>query len=130
MPVCVDVRRPSVDQRLAYYVRVGQPTQDDVPTIDRWIDGAAVARRSCVVLFPHVRSLAEIAALLGVLDASDRWACTHLPWRKHAREDAALVGLSWSTSAGPCSSVMGFATIGTMPVTRRAPYAAVAAWWI
>lgn len=51
-----------------------------------------------------------------------------MEWRKHARRGAGLVGLHFTTADGERSSVMGFAPLGCMPVTRRAPYVAIAVW--
>ena len=39
-----------------------------------------------------------------------------------------MVGIEWQIREGLVSSPMGFAPFGTMPVTRRAPYACIAAW--
>jgi hypothetical protein len=38
------------------------------------------------------------------------------------------LGLEWKTKAGPICDDMGLAPFGTMPVTRRAPYVAIAVW--
>jgi hypothetical protein len=115
-------------KRIAYYVRVGRPEDADVSEINVATAGCARARRFVVVLFPHVRSSWEIADLLRALDANDRWACTHVPWRHHERREAALIGVSWRTPDEVWSSVMGFAPLGEMPVTRRAPFVGLALW--
>ena len=53
-----------------------------------------------------------------------RWAGTEL-----APPSGGLdVALTWKAPCGKLSRVMGLAPIGTMPVTRRAPYVALAAW--
>ncbi|MCX4246567.1 hypothetical protein [Paraliomyxa miuraensis] len=39
-----------------------------------------------------------------------------------------MVGLEWRTKAGLRSQVMGFAPLGSMPVSRRSPYVALSAW--
>lgn len=44
------------------------------------------------------------------------------------RDDDVAIGLWWQTAHGPWSSVMGFAPLGSMPVTRRAPYVAIVLW--
>jgi hypothetical protein len=118
-------------RRIAYYVVIGHLEHADLPTIDVAAEGYAREGRFLVVLFPHVRSLPEIANVLQVLDANDRRACAHVAWRKHARNDAAQIGLTWRTEHGLESSVMGFAPLGTIPVTRRSPFlglALVARW--
>lgn len=115
-------------KRIAYYVKVGVPSASDVPELDLATENSARAGRFMVVLFPHVRTVGEIGTMLLALDASSRWACSHVPWRDHERSNASLIGLTWRTDAGLLSSVMGFAPIGVMPITRRAPIVGLAFW--
>jgi hypothetical protein len=115
-------------RRINYYAKVGVPKSSDVPELDGATEVSARAGRFLVALFPHVRTTPELGDLLRALDESDRWGCSHVPWRAHERLDASLVRVTWRTEDGPLSSVMGFAPLGTMPVTRRAPFVGLALW--
>jgi len=44
------------------------------------------------------------------------------------RKGSIIVDVAWKTANGKYTSVMGFAPLGCMPVTRRAPYVALALW--
>lgn len=100
----------------------------DVAGIEATLDEAARDKRVGLVLWPMLRTAEHIVELLRVFDECNRWSCQRVPWGAHAREDAVLLGLNWKTPAGDLSSVMGFAPLGSMPVTRRAPYVAIAVW--
>lgn len=58
-----------------------------------------------------------------------RWRVRRVPAPHGLDTDDVLVGIEWETAAaGLFSSPMGFASLGTMPVTRRAPYTCIASW--
>jgi hypothetical protein len=114
---------------IAYAVIVGEPTEDDVPDITAAIDSTEEAHKVAVLLFPHLRSAEDIARLIRMLCQQEpRWSCYKVDWRNHARDDAVLLALPWMTRSGFVSDTMGFAPLGSMPVTRRSPYVALALW--
>ena len=106
----------------------GVPKTTDLVRIADFIDAESNDRRTALLLFPHLRCTQAIRELIEVLVKSPRWTVHSVPWGEHARYDDELIGLTWSTSAGLISQAMGFAPIGSMPATRRAPYAAIALW--
>jgi hypothetical protein len=79
------------------------------------------------VLFTGVRTEADLVEQLCVLARETRWSIT----REHPAgliTDDVMIGVDWQIGNGCVSSVMGLAPFATMPVTRRAPYACLAAW--
>ncbi|MFO0734662.1 MAG: hypothetical protein U0270_02230 [Labilithrix sp.] len=111
-----------------YVHQLDELTEADVVQLDTFIDEAGAEGNFAVVLLPRVRTPRGIVRLLRTLATGDRWRAARVPWRRHPREGAALVGLHFKTVHGDESSVMGFAPLGCMPVTRRAPYVALAVW--
>lgn len=128
MTACGFAASATGDARVNYIHQLDDLTEADVVQFDNFIDDAAVAGNFAVILFPRVRTSRGIVRLLRTLATGDRWQTARVPWRKHAREGAGLVGLHFRTVHGDRSSVMGFAPLGCMPVTRRAPYVALAVW--
>jgi hypothetical protein len=116
------------DARVNYLHLLEELTEAEVAEVDSFIDVAAAAHNFAIILFPRVRTPRGIVRLLRTLATGDRWEAARVPWRKHPREGAALVGLHFKTADGDQSSVMGFAPLGCMPVARRAPYVALAVW--
>jgi hypothetical protein len=103
-------------------------TAADVTNLDVLLDALAAANQVGLVLWPLLRSSADVVSVLRTLIVSSRWKCHRVPWGKHSHDDATQVGLTWKTPLGDASSVMGFAPLGSMPVTRRSPYVAIAVW--
>lgn len=82
-----------------------------------------------IAIFPNIRTEQQLADQLLVFAAGERWRVRRVPPPKGLETDDVLVGIEWETAtAGLNSSPMGFASLGTMPVTRRAPYTCIAAW--
>jgi hypothetical protein len=117
------------ESRIACGVVLDRFSAEDVEDTDRLFDVAAERKMFGALLFPRVRYADELAEVLAVLHASKRWQCTRENWREKLQRPADVpIGLYWVTPAGERSSVMGFAPLGSMPVTRRAPYFALVAW--
>lgn len=126
---CLFAARFAKGNRFRYYHSLDEPSEDLAAELDGFVELAAGYRSVPVALFPRIRSASGTARLVKLLRKGSRWSAKEVPWRHHPREkDACLVGLEWLTSAGLRSQVMGFAPLGAMPVTRRSPYVAVAAW--
>jgi hypothetical protein len=113
--------------KLNFYA-VSSFAKSDLPHIDGLIASSALDARAFVILFPQLRSAAGLVQMLDVLHGAERWTVERVPWRKHERRGAVLIGVQWSNDAGNRMSVMGFAPLMTMPATRRPPYAALAIW--
>ena len=95
--------------------------------LSAFFTGAAGIPRPGIAVFPEIRTADDVVGLLIGLAGKSSWSLTRAQWGPHAREDE-LVTLGWRTPEGLSTSVMGFAPLGSMPVTRRAPYVALAAW--
>jgi hypothetical protein len=126
---CWFASRFAKGDRLRFYFVLDEPSEDLAIELDGHFDRAADYGSVPIALFPRIRDASGTARLVKLLRKGVRWSAKEIPWRHHPREqDACLVGLEWITSAGLRSQVMGFAPLGAMPVTRRSPYVAVAAW--
>lgn len=117
---------------ISYQVILPDFSKEELPGVAKFIDESAVAHRSAILLFPHLRSAEQLAPLLQILAVDRRWTVSRVDWKVTREEqvgrECVLVGVDWTTSTGDTSSAMGFAPLGSMPVTRRAPYFALALW--
>lgn len=117
------------ESRIACSVILDDLSSQDVVDADSLFDAVGQEKMFGALLFPRVRYAEELTEVLSVLHASPRWRCTREIWRqKLSRPEDVPIGLQWRTAAGDDSSVMGFAPLGSMPVTRRAPYFALVVW--
>jgi hypothetical protein len=91
------------------------------------LSDAAAHSEAVLLIFPDLRTAADVARLVDALSADAAWTCTELQWKEHVREDI-LVSLEWTTPSGHKTSAMGLAPLGTMPLTRRAPYVSIILW--
>lgn len=111
------------DGRIAYEPHEEVPNVDD---LDTRLDVYGASARSVIILLPFVASERALVDVLSALVAGSR------RWQVHNRgrtpSGGVLVALEWQTAAGDRSEAMGFAPLPTMPVTRRAPYFAIALW--
>src|SRR5688572_27299186 len=96
-------------------------------TLDAFLDLAATQHVPAIGVFPAIRSEVQLVEQLGVLTAGSRWSLS-IESPEGLTTDDTLVGLRWRTSSGKWSSPMGLGPFPTMPVTRRAPHACIAAW--
>lgn len=80
---------------------------------------------SAVMIFPFVTTEDELVGVLSALRESRRWRVRH---RGQAPAGGVRVGVEWTTAGGDVSDAMGFAPLPSMPVPRRAPFFAIAAW--
>lgn len=94
--------------------------------------GAAEIGKIGVLLFPEMRRIDELAKLITILARG-----TDSGWSVAVREpgtgfstraDEVPIRITLRTRHDAASNVMGIAPIGTMPITRRAPYFALVAW--
>lgn len=117
-------RLASSDPRLEFVIHLEPVTTVDLDDLDIQFESAAMRKDVCVLVFPRLSSDREIVDLALHLRQSSRWS---VGTRRHPH-NAALGGLSieYRTSSGLLSAAMGFAPLPTMPVTRRAPYTALA----
>lgn len=99
-----------------------------VDEVGAFFDASAASGHVGVAVFPDLRTADQVALLVSELSASPRWKASVVPWRHHAQANVAPLALRFETRGGLMSDAMGFAPLGTMPATRRAPYVAVAAW--
>lgn len=93
--------------------------------ITQHFEQAALRDHAGVVVLPTIQREAEIHSLLDLLTSSDRWHRQELNSNQPGR---LAVALHWRTQGGLWSRSMGLAPLLTMPLTRRAPFVAIAAW--
>ena len=118
-------KRPRI--RVDFYSPFGLFDHDEAAA---FIDGTVARDVVAILLFPAIRTAAATADLLLHLSKSERWKVVAEPWRSgFEKADALPFGLRWKTSTDciECDA-MGLGPIGTMPVTRRAPYVAIVIW--
>jgi hypothetical protein len=96
-----------------------------------WFDGALEshgdADRVVALVFPWIADEEVLVRyLMSVQAQSSRWK---LHKRKKKDDSSRFhLGITWRTKGGLECDLMGFAPFATMPVPRRAPYVALAAW--
>jgi hypothetical protein len=113
--------------KLDYYTPIDEAI--DVDAIGSFVDGTAPTEVVAVVLFPSLRTAADVVDALLALTRDERWQLADAGWPVgQARADSTALSLTWRTKSGGLSEAMGIAPLGTMPVTRRAPYVAIVAW--
>jgi hypothetical protein len=103
------------------------PSESLHTELSGFFTAAAKIERPGIAVFPELRTADDVVGLMVGLAGKSGWSLSHEKWGRYARDEE-LVGLWWRTPAGLRTSVMGFAPLGSMPVTRRAPFVAIAAW--
>jgi hypothetical protein len=95
-----------------------------------WLNNAfdehAKAARAVIAVFPSIANEIGLVEFLNALGGDARWKIRRRS--KIAPNGGSLVGLEWVTGSGDVTETMGFGPFATMPVPRRAPYVAIAAW--
>lgn len=111
----------------AYVWHVLRPdtTPIDVTAIDALLDSQPA--RPAILLAPEARTANDIARLTKSLRSSSRWTAS-VAVAPGPRANCAALDVRWTIADGGSTSVVGFAPLGCMPVTRRAPYVALALW--
>src|SRR6185295_16535216 len=95
--------------------------------LDPALRDAATHSEAVLLIFPDLRTPAEVARLLGLFSADSAWTCSEIKWKDYERDDI-LISLEWTTPTRHKTSAMGLAPLGTMPLTRRAPYVSIVLW--
>jgi hypothetical protein len=109
--------------RIAYEPHSDTPRVDDLNTN---FDLYGARGLTAIVLLPFITTETGLVDVLsGLRTGSLRWK---LRTRGQSPTGNALVGVEWITANGDISDAMGFAPLPSMPVPRRAPYFAIAAW--
>lgn len=116
-------------KRVAFLSWLDDPSDELLGTLDPFLEQCRHEATFPFLLLPRIRNAEEIARLIALLRTSERWDVTRVPWpaKSAARPDVAM-GLFWRTPTKLRAAAMGFAPMGSMPVTRRAPYVAMALW--
>lgn len=113
------------DRELLDYNVLWKRTEHTAAVLDEMITVATERRKMCIVIMPSVKSDAALARLLAELRRGSRWSVGVREGAGVGRSRA--VDVLWSDGE-VTASVMGFFPGGRMPVTRRAPYTAIAVW--
>lgn len=93
--------------------------------VTRHFEEAALRDHAAAVVFPGIRHEADLHALIDALARDARWRSHEVA---SMRPERLAIALHWKTRSGHWSRTMGLAPLLTMPITRRAPYVAIAAW--
>ncbi|HRE87512.1 MAG TPA: hypothetical protein PK095_00105 [Myxococcota bacterium] len=102
------------------WVRVTHPVASDVRLA---IETASLGSKAAGLVFPSIRTPAEIEEFVAELLTDERWVRQDVP-----RVPGAF-GLWWrSADMETTSCAMGLAPLPSMPVTRRAPYTSLIVW--
>lgn len=104
-------------------VAPGLPAQD----FTGFFESCAQKEKPAMVLLPKIRTQEEVVDFLNELGALPKWTCQVVDVEGYPFPDA-LVQVRWDAPNGMKSEAMGFAPFSIMPVTRRAPYVALALW--
>lgn len=84
--------------------------------------------QAAIVLSPRSASPADVASLLRALRRSDRWQATDVSTASDVERALVRIDLKWRRADGGFASVVGFGPLRCMPISRRAPYVALAMW--
>ncbi len=106
---------------------VAFPELVDAAAVDSVFETCREAKLPAIAMFTGIRTEAALVEQLARMSKGDRWRITEVS-PDGAETDDVFVGVDWRVREGLVSSVMGFAPLASMPVTRRAPYLCVAAW--
>jgi hypothetical protein len=102
------------------------PDPPEPERLNSFFDDCARSERAAFVLFPSIRFERELLPVLYQLGCDPRWEVRdHSTYEPYSN---ILYGLEWKTAGGDVTDTMGFGPFGAMPVSRRAPYVALAAW--
>jgi hypothetical protein len=101
---------------------------ETVTLVEGEMEVAAHAGKAVLVTFPLMRSAADVSRLVVALRQSDRWDVAEEEGAPADSAPGLRIAMTRRTANGQQSRVMGLAPLGSMPVTRRAPYVALCAW--
>ena len=94
--------------------------------LNRLLDSAAQEEEAAQLIFSDIRTERQLVQLVNVLCRDERWYWTE-PQAAAQAKDVRLIGLRWKLPGGKAvNHVLGFAPVDSMPLTRKAPFAALA----
>jgi hypothetical protein len=111
------------NDRLRYASFFDAPDEAIVRQLSLHIRVAQSQEQLALAVFPNIETERQLLALLELLDRDPQWVVIRLPI-----PDRFAIDLRWKSSESLEASAIGFAPLGTMPVTRRAPYVAIGVW--
>lgn len=106
---------------------VAFPELVDAAAVDSVFETGRVAKLPAIAMFTGIRTEAALVEQLIRMSKGERWRITEVS-PDGVETDDVFVGVDWRVRENLVSSVMGFAPLASMPVTRRAPYVCIAAW--
>jgi hypothetical protein len=114
----------AVRQRRIRFASFFDPPDDVVISqLTHHIELAESQSQLALAVFPSVVTEEQLFDLIELFRKSSRWSV-----RSVDVADRYAVDLRWLKPGSEDASAIGFAPLGTMPVTRRAPYVAVGVW--
>jgi hypothetical protein len=114
----------AVRQRRIRFASFFDPPDDVVISqLTHHIELAESQSQLALAVFPGVVTEEQLFHLIELFRKGSRWSL-----RSVDVVDRYAVDLRWLRPGSEDASAIGFAPLGTMPVTRRAPYVAVGVW--
>jgi hypothetical protein len=110
----------------AFMVELSGPSAFEFEEYERAFDQGVASRVPVVVVLSDIASQAELVRVLNALRQGDRWSVQKAPRCEWPSQCPVMV--TWRTTQGPDSILMGLGPFLSMPPTRRAPYVALAMW--
>ena len=111
------------NRRLRYASFFDAPDENVVRQLSLHIRMAQAQEQLALAVFPSIETERQLMAFVELLIRDQQWTAIQRPI-----SDRLAVELRWKASELLEASAIGFAPLGTMPVTRRAPYVALGIW--
>ena len=124
----VFAKQPAPGEVRSVMVRnaLGEPSVAEV--LEPMLEKAASDHAALMAVFPELRYDEEIADLAAKFSRHPAWTLWEPEWTTDSQRDDILVALDWRTPSKHASNALGLAPLGSMPITRRAPFVALVVW--
>lgn len=120
---CAFATWAATNNRLRYASFFDSPDEAVIRELSLHIRVAQSQDQLALAVFPNIETERQLLALLELMGRDPHWTMIRLPI-----PDRFAIDLRWKASESLDASAIGFAPLGTMPVTRRAPYVAIGVW--
>jgi len=120
---CAFATWAATHDRIRYASFFDPPDDAGIRQLSLHIRVAQSHEQLALAVFPNIETEQLLLSLLELLDRDPQWNVVRLPI-----SDRLAFDLRWKASDSLEASAIGFAPLGTMPVTRRSPYVAIGVW--
>jgi hypothetical protein len=111
------------NDRLRYASFFDPPDEAVIRQLSLHIRVAQSQEQLALAVLPSIETEQQLRSLIELLGRDPQWNVIRLPI-----PDRFALDLRWKASESLEASAIGFAPLGTMPVTRRSPYVALGVW--